>query len=266
MSEIEEQDVGRAGEAQFAPEQRELFARCLRALNEGDVPYLVAGAHAKHAYTGVWRDTKDLDLFLCAADVERALHLLAQQGLETSVEYPHWLAKARDEAYFIDLIFGMGHGRLHVDESWFAHKRPIEVAGVETFLIPPEELFVSKAFVIERYRCDVADILHLLLSLKGELDWARVLNLLGNHRALVLVHLLLFDFVYPGRAEYLPHDLMQELFVEVRQRWQEPPPAAKAFRGLLLDPHSFAVDLDDWHYRDARELEPLVDGDSGELL
>ncbi|MBK8905000.1 MAG: nucleotidyltransferase [Anaerolineaceae bacterium] len=266
MSESEEPDVGRTGEAQFAPEQRELFARCLRALNEGGVPYLVAGAHAKHAYTGVWRDTKDLDLFLCAADLERVLDLLANEGLDTSVEYPHWLAKASNDDYFIDLIFGMGHGRIQVDESWFAHKRPIEVAGVETFLIPPEELFVSKAFVIERYRCDVADILHLVLSLKGELDWARVLDLLGNHRALVLVHLLLFDFVYPGRRDALPKELMQELFDEVQRRWQEPRLAAKAFRGLLLDPHSFVVDLDDWGYRDARELEPLVDEKSGELL
>lgn len=266
MSETTQPDVGRTGAAQFAPEQRELFARCLRALNEGDVPYLVAGAHAKHAYTGVWRDTKDLDLFLCAADLERALDLLANEGLNTSVEFPHWLAKAAQGDYFIDLIFGMGHGRIQVDESWFAHKRSIEVAGVETFLIPPEELFVSKAFVIERYRCDLADILHLVLSLKGELNWTRVLDLMGKHRDLVLVHLLLFDFVYPGRADYLPQDLMQELFDEARQRWQEPRPAARAFRGLLLDPHSFAVDLDDWGYRDARELEPLVDDESGELL
>jgi len=266
MSEKEqEEDVGRQGEAQFAPEQRQLFARGLRTLNEGGVPYLIAGAHAKHAYTGVWRDTKDLDLFLAPADLERALQLLEEAGFSTSIEFPHWLAKAHHEPYFIDIIFGLGNGRIQVEDHWFAHKRPIEVAGVETFLIPPEELFVSKAFVIERYRCDVADLLHLVLSLKGELDWQRIVDLLGSHRALLLYHLLLFDFVYPGRADYLPQDLMDDLYAEVRQGWQENP-AKKKFRGLLLDPNSFTVDLEDWGYRDPRELEPLVDEESGELL
>jgi hypothetical protein len=39
------------------------------------------------------------------------------------IEFPHWLAKARQEPYFIDLIFGTGHGRLQIDSGWFEHGR-----------------------------------------------------------------------------------------------------------------------------------------------
>jgi hypothetical protein len=256
---------GHVGRPTFAPEQADLYRRTLRALNEADVPYLVAGAMAKYAYTGIWRDTKDLDLFLKADDLNRTLDLLAEAGFATEIEFPHWLAKARRDPYFVDLIFGMGHGRLQVDESWFEEKRPFAIAGVDVFLLPPEELFVSKTFVIERYRCDIADLLHLILRTKGQLNWQRILDLLGNHRDLLLCHLLLFNYVYPGHSEYLPQGLITDLFTNVHQRWQKPE-APQRFRGTLLDPHSFVVDVEAWGYNDSRELDALVDEESGEVV
>ena len=41
--------------------------------------------------------------------------------------------------------------------------------------------------------------------------------------------------------------------------------ASTAFRGTLLDPFSFLVDIEDWGYEDRRNLEPVVD-DEGELV
>ena len=256
-------DIARVGEPQFEPEEAAAFARALHTLNDAGIPYVVAGAFAKHAYTGIWRDTKDLDIFLKADDLKTALDTLEEAGYRTEIEFEHWLAKAHQEPYVIDLIFGLGHGRVQVTDTWLQHYRPATIAGVQTHLIGIEELIVSKAYVVERYRFDGADILHLIQASKGQLDWERILDGLGRHRLLLLLHLVHFAFVYPGHADYLPQDLMVQLFEELRGQWAQPQPDA-AFRGTLLDPFSYIVDVADWGYEDRRNLTPLVD-DTGEL-
>jgi hypothetical protein len=57
---------------------------------------------------------------------------------------------------------------------------------------------------------------------------------------------------------------MVQLFEKMRRRWAKPGPA-HAFRGTLLDPFSFIVDIEDWGYEDRRDLSPLVD-EEGEPL
>ncbi|HBY93443.1 MAG: nucleotidyltransferase family protein [Ardenticatenaceae bacterium] len=256
-------DVAREGKPEFEPEEAQVFARSLRVLNETGIPYVVGGAFAKHAYTGVWRDTKDLDIFLKPGDLKPALDALKAAGYETEVEFEHWLAKARHAPYFIDLIFGTGHGQLQVDDTWFKYSQPVEIAGVRTRLIPIEELIVSKAYIAERYRFDGADVAHLIRGAKGVIAWSRVLERLGPNRELLLWQLILFDFIYPGHSDYLPKELMVQLFEQARERWSNPQANRKAFRGTLLDPFSFIVDVEDWGYEDRRDLEPLVN-DEGE--
>ncbi|MGH9488449.1 MAG: hypothetical protein ACRD04_12790 [Terriglobales bacterium] len=48
-------------------EQRQLLQRVLPVLSHGGVSFAVAGAFAFQHYTGIWRFTKDLDIFLPAA-------------------------------------------------------------------------------------------------------------------------------------------------------------------------------------------------------
>ena len=91
-----------------------------------------------------------------------------------------------------------------------------------------------------------------------------MLDRLGVNRGLLLWHLLLFNFIYPGHADYLPQDLMVQLFEWVRRGWSRLRPPT-AFRGTLLDPFSFLVDIEDWGYEDRRKLDPIVD-DEGELV
>jgi hypothetical protein len=257
-------DVARGGHPQFDPAEAQVFARAIRTLNDAGVAYLLAGAFAKYAYTGVWRDTKDLDVFLKPDHLKPALDALAGAGYRTEIEFDHWLAKAHQEPYVVDLIFGTGHGQLKIDDSWFEKARAVEVAGVPTRLIPIEELIVSKVYIAERYRFDGADVLHLVRHARGALDWERILALLGDNRGLLLWHLVLFDFVYPGHSDYLPQDLMVRLFEEARARWARPPDP-RAFRGTILDPFSFDIDIRDWGYEDRRELGSLVDAE-GERL
>jgi len=258
-------DEARACEAHLEPSEARAFAEALSALNEAGVPYLVAGAFAKHAYTGVWRDTKDLDVLLQPDDLHAALAALKEAGYRTYVEDSRWLAKARREPYFLDLIFGAGNGRMIIDHTWFGGARKIEIAGVGTRLIPLEELLASKVYVAARDRFDGADIVHLIRSAEGRLDWERVLGLLREQDAeLLLWHLLFFDFVYPGHADYLPQELMSRLFEQVRRAWREPPNPT-AFRGTLLDSVSYGADVHDWGYEDGRDARPLVDAEGRRL-
>ena len=246
--------AAREGAPEFDEEEGRVFAQALNVLNDTGVPYVVAGAFAKHAYTGIWRDTKDLDVFLKPDGLKAALDALAAVGFETVVEFEHWLAKAKRNPYFLDLIFGTGHGQLQIDDTWFENAREVEVAGVRARLLPVEELIASKVYIAERYRFDGADVLHLILRREGRIDWQRVLRLLSGHRELLLWHLILFDFVYPGHRDLLPHALMTQLFDEARGNWSRQLPR-KAFRGTLIDPFSFAVDIHDWGYEDRRDLE-----------
>ncbi len=70
--------------------QEELDARAaaLRALAASRVPFLVAGAYAFFEYTGIFRDTKDLDLFLRERDLEDAFRVLEQAGFRTELDRP----------------------------------------------------------------------------------------------------------------------------------------------------------------------------------
>ena len=104
--------------------EREIYKRALAALNEAGVPYVVAGAYAIYEHTGIYRQTKDLDLFCEPAAVIQAMDVLRKHGFRSRLEQGHWLAKALDDPYFIDIIYGMGNGLALIDHDWFEHSSP----------------------------------------------------------------------------------------------------------------------------------------------
>ena len=244
----------------YEPEEEAVFSDWLHILNEAGVPYVLGGAIAVYAYTGIWRDTKDLDIFLKPSDLERALAALSSAGYRTELTDPKWLAKVRREPYFMDLIFGVGNNRFKVSDAWLERSHGLEVLGVPARMIAIEELIASKAYIVKRDRFDGADIVHLIRARQGCLDWARVMRMLGDDRDLILYHLILFHFVYPGHADYLPQTLMVELFERMRAQWATVVDPS-AFRGTLLDPVSFDVDCRHWGYEDRFDQAPLVTPD-----
>src|SRR6201984_2999191 len=105
----------------FCKLQESLFREVIQLLERNHVPFVISGAFALHEHTGIWRDTKDLDLFLPAQEVGRALRLLERDGFQTEVLDPVWLAKARRDGFFVDLITGMSNAVIRVDYSWIRH-------------------------------------------------------------------------------------------------------------------------------------------------
>ena len=79
-------------------------------------------------------------------------------------------------------------------------------------LVPAEEMIWQKAFVMERERFDGADIAHLLRARAGFLDWKRLLRRFeGPHGRVLLVHLILFGFIYPDEKASIPDAVVREL-------------------------------------------------------
>jgi Nucleotidyl transferase of unknown function (DUF2204) len=237
---------------EFPAEQVQLFRAVLQSLNARQVRYLVSGAFALRQHTGICRDTKDLDLFLPAADVSAALRELNGDGLETEITDPTWLAKAHRDGFFVDLISGMSNGVVTVDQSWIDRGSPADVLGVPVQVLAAEELFASKLFVTRRERFDGADLCHIIYGAKGKLDWARIMALVGEaHWELVLWAILLYDYVYPGNSAYIPRNFWDDLLGRLRQTIDRPSPAP--FRGSLIDPKMFAIDVDEWGMGDLSE-------------
>jgi hypothetical protein len=231
------------------------YVAALTTLGEAGVAFLVGGGYALERYAGLSRDPKDLDVFVLAEHSDAALGALATAGYATETRFPHWLGKAFVGDRTIDLIWGSGNGCAPVDEEWFEHAVDGVVLGLPVKLCPPEETIWSKSFVMERERYDGADVIHLLRACGATLDWARLLRRFGPHWRVLLSHLMLYGFVYPGERGQVPAGVLDRLLRRLRREMTEEEPGPRACRGTLLSRAQYLVDIESWGYRDAR-LEP----------
>ncbi|HET9836681.1 MAG TPA: nucleotidyltransferase [Candidatus Angelobacter sp.] len=236
----------------FCPKQEALFREVIHLLDQKRIPFVISGAFALHEHTGIWRDTKDLDLFLPTAEVLRALKVLQEDGFETEILDPVWLAKARRDGFFVDLITGMSNGVIRVDYSWIRRASRSQVFGCSVRVLAPEELIASKVFVTRRERFDGADIAHVIYGTRGQLDWARLMRLIGEHWEMLLWSLVLYHYIYPAHADYVPRPIWDELLNRFKVELEHPNKDAE-FRGSLIDDKMFAIDVKEWGKRDTLE-------------
>jgi hypothetical protein len=232
----------------FPPDQRRLFREVLTLFNRHRLPYVVSGAFALHEHTGIWRDTKDLDLFLPGEYAVEALQVLKDDGFETEVADDVWIAKAHSNGFSVDLITGMSNAAVTVEMSWVERGGPCWLFGVPTRVLGAEELIASKVYVTRRERFDGADICHVIYCTKGMLDWQYLMRLLsqhGEHWEILFWHLVLFRYVYPASSHFVPRWLWQELLTRFRREVTRPDPEA-AFRGSLIDENMFFIDVMEW--------------------
>ncbi len=239
------------GDFWIPEEERQVYKRALDAINAAGVPYVVAGAYAIYEHTGIYRKTKDLDLFFEPTAVVGAARALRAAGFVTRLEDAHWLAKATFGEYFVDLIYGMGNGVALIDEGWIKHSRPGILAAMPMRIAPPEELIWHRLFISERHRHDVADILHLILCLGDSFDWERLVHRVGPHWPLLLAQLLTFSYVYPGYRSNVPEWVYDQLLERARTETRDD--AEVDFtRGPLISRFSFTIDVREWGFSDPR--------------
>ena len=247
-------------------EQEDLFREILVLLEKHKVSYAVAGAFAMQEHTGICRDTKDLDVFLTAQNAVHAVKHLRDEGFECEVFDPVWLFKARRKEFFVDLITGMSNAAIVVDESWIERSVPAVVHGVNTRVLAAEELLASKLFIARRERFDGADVAHIIYRTRGEIEWQRVLQLVGEHWEILLWALILFRYSYPAQTNYVPAEIWKDILSRFQRALSQPEPSAR-FRGSLVDDKMFAIDVNEWRldnlmqeYRERRLRDlPAID-------
>ena len=228
------------------------YGALLGRLHEAAVPVLVGGSYAFSQLTGIGRPTKDLDLFIRHNDWPALAGLAQAAGWRAELAYPHWLGKVHHAAHFVDAIFGSGNGVSPVDDEWFAHAPAAELFGQPVRLVPAEESLWTKAFIMERERFDGADVAHLLKACAATLDWPRLQRRFGAHWRVLLAHLVLFGFIYPGERDAIPGWLLDELLARLRDEATPPTAAPKLCAGTLLSREQYLGDLRHDGYIDAR--------------
>ena len=238
----------------WVPErEREVYKRALRALNQQGIPYVVAGAYAIYEHTGIYRDTKDLDVFVEPERLIEAARVLRDAGLTTRLEQPHWLAKAFDGEPFVDLIFGMGNGLALIDDGWYRHSRPAILAATPVRVAPAEELLWHRLFIHERHRQDMGDIVHLIACVGHAMNWERLLERVAEHWPLLLAQLHIFSYVYPELDSGVPRWVIEELLKRAEADAERLRTGERVTRGTLISRFSFSIDVHEWAFRDERE-------------
>ncbi len=241
------------GDFWIPEDEREVYKRALRILNEAGVPYVVAGAYAIYEHTGIYRKTTDLDLFVEPSQVVPAMTALRAGGFRTKLAQSHWLAKAIDDPFFVDIIYGMGNGLALIDPDWYRHSTPAILAATPVRVAPAEELIWHRLFINERHRQDMADIAHLILCVGATLDWQRLVDKTGPHWPLLLAQLQMFYYVYPGYRSRVPDWVLANLLDRARAETGHEVPSETATRGTLISRFSFAIDINEWGFHDLRD-------------
>jgi hypothetical protein len=250
---VEERTSLTHGDFWIPESEREVYKRALRALNSAGVPYVVAGMYAVFEHTGIYRQSKDLDLFVEPIHVIGAMQTLREAGFRACLTQGHWLAKAFDGEHFVDVIFGMGNGLALIDQDWYRYSRPAILAATPVRIAPPEELLWHRLFISERHRHDMADIAHLLLTVGSSFNWRRLIAKTGEHWPLLLAQLLTFGYVYPESSGAVPRWVVEELLARAQVDMQRARTDEPVTRGTMISLFSFAIDVNEWRYRDLRE-------------
>ena len=244
-------------EEEVAPLTADFYRRALRVLADDQVPFLVGGAFAHACFTGIRRSTKDLDLFLRRADYERVAALMQGEGWRTEMTYPHWLAKVYAGEDFIDLIFNSGNGLTPVDDRWFDDNAQAEILGVPVRVANMEDGLLSKCFIMERERYDGADVAHTIQANAERIHWPHLVERFGANWRVLLAHLTLFGFIYPGERHRVPAWVMEHLMQKLADETRNPPTEDRRIcGGTLLSREQYLHDVENLGYVDGR-LTPV---------
>ena len=69
---------------------------------------------------------------------------------------------------------------------------------------------------------------------------------------MLLSHLVLFGFIYPGERALIPSAVMKDLVSRLLAELEVPTRDSKVCQGTLLSRAQYLVDVDEWGYEDAR--------------
>jgi hypothetical protein len=231
-------------------EAHAFYKEALDLLNESGARFMMGGAFAMFHYTGIYRDTKDLDIFCKASEYPKILRHFSEKGYRIELTDVRWLAKVFKGEYFIDIIFDTVNNICRVDESWYEHAEKARFVGVDVLLLPPEELSWCKIYVQNRERYDGADVNHIFLKKGAGFDWKRLLDRMDSHWHLLLAQIILFQFVYPtDYHSIIPKWLFDNLMERAKEQYDLPSAVERVCRGPVIDQTQYEIDIKEWNYK-----------------
>ena len=74
----------------------------------------------------------------------------------------------------------------------------------------------------------------------------------GPNWRVLLSHLILFGFIYPGERALIPAAVIRDLLNRLHADLDVPTRDSKVCQGTLLSRAQYLVDVDEWGYEDAR--------------
>lgn len=227
------------------------YETILTQLNRSGIEFMIGGAFAVFHYSGIFRMTKDIDIYCRSTDYPALLQFFDRLGLETELTDIRWLAKVYNEdGLFIDIIFNTVNNLGKVNDQWFDEADRGRLFKQEVKFISVEELIRGKLYVQNRERYDGADINHLWLRYGPGINWHKLKEMIEPHWHLLLAQMINFQFVYPyDFYDILPHDIFEELLDRARQQYEMPPVKVRVCRGPLIDQTQYQTDIKEWDYK-----------------
>ena len=205
-----------------------MYQRVIAGSRAAGLRFAVGGGLAVGFYTGLWRESKDMDFYVLRKDAGILQRILTEAGL---VDYydqlPYdraWIYRSVRGKVIVDVIWAMANHKNEVDERWITRGPEMTIEGETIRIVPPEEIIWAKLYVLQRDRSDWPDVLNMISAQRKKLNWRHLLNRLGEDAPLLYAILTIFRWMCPDLAQDLPAWLRREL--EKRR-----------------DPESFAPDI-----------------------
>jgi len=192
-----------------------IYREAIVAVRKAGVNFLLGGGFALAAFTGRWRDTKDIDFYIAPQDRDRVVTALAKAGFADYYNcrtYDRkWIYRSVKAGVIVDIIWSMANQRAQVDAAWFARAGKVSIRGEKLHVVPMEEFLWCKLYIVQRDHCDWTDILNLIYARGQYVDWKHLINRLDEDSALLKALLMVYAWIAPQKARHLPLALWQTL-------------------------------------------------------
>ncbi|HEU0304218.1 MAG TPA: nucleotidyltransferase [Gaiellaceae bacterium] len=147
------------------------------AFADADIPVVLGGGLAAWARGGPATD-HDVDFFVRADDVERALQALADTGMRIERPPEGWLVKAWDGKVLVDLIHSPAG--LPVDDGIFERATRIDVLAQPLLVASAGDVLASKILALTEQDPNLRPVLEIARALREQVDWEFVRAKVGN--------------------------------------------------------------------------------------
>jgi hypothetical protein len=202
---------------QMPKEEWSIYRPVLEECQQARLQFALGGGMAFSYYADMWRNTKDLDLYIRPTDRERAIAILTSCGFEDyhdKVGYDRsWIYRGFKDGLIVDFISSMANHRADVDDQWL-HGPTVTIDRMNLNVIPVEELIFAKLYVCQRDRCDWPDLLNIL-HMHEPIDWERLLERVGDDWPLLSGLLCIFAWLCPVRASALPRSVWRRMGLDL---------------------------------------------------